>query len=416
MSSLAIGFDKIDYDSGVIGRAATQGEVVAMEILSAAVRRNFSDIHFNPRPEGRVEVLVRQNGKLSKIQEIPLSLYRYVEVWLKGKAGIPKQDKTNWDGRIDYVCDDQKCAFRVATSWAVTGEATKITLRLLPPELDKMALEDLGFELEDLNAVKGCLEAARGIFLVSGPTGSGKTTTLYAALKYVKQDRHVLTIEDPVEAAISDVTQLEVKKGVVSFADHLKSALRHDPDVILVGEIRDEETARVSVSASMSGHLVLATLHANSCLMTVPRMVDLGADTFNLVFSLKGAIAQRLLPKNCEYCKEEAPVPEHLKGAFKRFAPGWIRDAAPGSHFYSRGCEYCNWTGVRGRRMIYELITFDGDDKRYVFSLLKEKKDFEREYSGYVREKYALKTMVVRALELVEMGEVSFASLVRYCL
>lgn len=405
---------RIDYDAVLQESVVEKAETLAREILSTLIRQKGSDVHFNPLPDGRVEVWFRVDGILEKHAEIPLRLYRYVEAWLKGRSGIPKQEKRNWDGRLDFVCDDTECSFRVASSWAAAGEASKITLRLLPADLADVRLEDLGFEWEDLKIFEGVMKSAKGVVLVSGPTGSGKTTTLYAAIGQLREFKHVITIEDPIEARLEGVTQLEVKPGVADFGDHLKASLRHDPDVIVVGEIRDSVSARVAVSASLSGHLVFGTVHANTALASITRLADLGADIYNLAFSLRMTMAQRLLPRLCPDCAVLHPVNEEEARLFLRM--GGKPELVPSHTMKTSGCEKCGYKGIRGRKMVYEMFTFDEEDRALVYNCLKHQRPLERELERHMKEKYGTPSLLERAVKNVQGGLVSFESVIHYVL
>jgi len=389
-----------------------EAEEKVQGLLSRLIVAGGSDVHFDPSNNGTVSVKFRINGVLVEVDRIPVREYRYMETWIKGKSAIPKQEKKNWDGRLDFRANGTHRSFRVATSWAPVGDASKITMRLLPEDIGKVPLERLGFFQEDLNALLTALNSATGIIIVSGPTGSGKTTTLYSAMSYVR-DRHVLTIEDPIEAPMEGVNQLEVRAGVASFHDHMKAAVRHDPDVILVGEIRDGETASVAVSAALSGHLVLGTVHANSGLVTVTRMADLGADVYNLAFSLRISTAQRLLPALCPECRQNIPLSDHLAWALKRFAKN-IR--IPSENWTAEGCDYCNGTGVSGRVMVYELFAFDEEDRALIYDTLKKRLPFEDQMKRHFQKKYGTMTLLERAIERARKGDVSLESVLRYCL
>ena len=385
-------------------------------LLEECIDINASDIHFNPRSDKTVDILFRVKGILIKKYSVSVDFYRYIEVFIKGKSEIPKQDKKNFDGRLEYFSSvkNKKYYFRVATSWSDTGNATKITLRLLNPYLNTITLEELGFEKEDLNNWRLMLNMAKGIIIVSGPTGSGKSTTLYASLRYVKKNRHVITIEDPIEASIDDITQLQVKPGYISFADHLKISLRHDPDVIMVGETRDKETAQIAISAALSGHLVLTTLHANSALVSVTRMIDLNVDLFNFVYSLRAISAQRLLPELCPYCIQQHEMDMNIVLTLKKLG---VKDVTLPQHYYtSKGCSHCNYTGIVGKKLIYELAVFDEEDRKLIFKTIKRQEAYEEILLRHLKEKYGFKSMLDRALEKVGQGIVSINSVINYCL
>lgn len=386
-------------------------------IIEMALKFNASDIHFNPTPHNFTEIVIRVNGKLIKIATVPMMIYSYMSAYIKGKSGIPKQEKRNLDGSMEYLYSNEKYAqipvsFRVAVSWAAKTNNSKITMRVMPIGINFTNLIDLGFEKKDYTQFKSSLDAAKGIIMVSGPTGSGKSTTLYSALKEIKEERHILTIEDPIETGVDGITQLQVTPDI-GFLDHLKAALRHDPDVIMIGEIRDAETAQTAVSAALSGHLVLSTIHANSAIVTIARLADLGADVFNLSYSLRATTAQRLIPKLCSQCRFPIDTPEVIKvGLKKYFGENFV---LPQQVFTSEGCEYCRQSGIESRKMVYESIFFDREDQNFIFDLLKSRQPLEKTLYQHLVKKYKYKNVFEKAYKYAVEGMFRMEDVLRYC-
>jgi type IV pilus assembly protein PilB len=241
-----------------------------------------------------------------------------------------------------------KVDMRVSMMPAIHGE--NVVIRILDPKFGLRKFADIGFTGEDENRMRGLVNRNQGLVLVTGPTGSGKTTTLYAALQELNTGEfHILTVEDPVEYRLDGIVQMQMHDSIgFTFARALRHILRHDPDVILIGEIRDPETAKIAVESALTGHLVLSTLHTNSAAQAVTRLVEIGVEPYLLNATLAGVLAQRLVSRNCEHCRAEENV-----------APG-IRTTlgVPEAETFwrGRGCEACNGTGLRGRIAVYELL------------------------------------------------------------
>lgn len=231
-----------------------------------------------------------------------------------------------------------------------TVEGESVVIRLLNAQVGLKAVSELGFSNHDQRLFLDLLNRSNGIFLVTGPTGSGKSTTLYAALAEVqKQNVNILTVEDPVEYHMDGIQQIQINHATgYSFARALRNILRHDPDVILVGEIRDEETGKIAVESALTGHLVLSTLHTNDAAGAVTRLLEMGIEPYLLTGCLLGVLAQRLVKRNCQHCLEEEPVDGPIRHALN------VSDKE--IFYHSRGCEHCNQTGVAGRLAVYELL------------------------------------------------------------
>ncbi|MEX2549938.1 MAG: GspE/PulE family protein [Nitriliruptoraceae bacterium] len=333
-------------------------------LISEAVAARASDIHVEPRANG-VGVRLRVDGLLRETMHLPRGLGRQVTSRLKimGSLDIAER-RLPQDGRAAARVDGQTIDLRVSTMPTLHGET--VVLRLLPQGATLLSLTDLGLPATTRQQLTDALERPQGLVLVTGPTGSGKTTTLYAGLAEVSDPtRNVLTLEDPVEVQLPGVNQTQVETRIgLTFARGLRHVLRQDPDVVLVGEIRDQETAQLAVEASFTGHLVLATLRTNDVASAVARLVDLGADAFLIASSLQLVLAQRLARKVCDHCA----VPEHPdETLLERLGLGrdtgerdaGERDAAENEHPLFRrgeGCGRCEGAGTLGRVAITESL------------------------------------------------------------
>jgi general secretion pathway protein E len=264
------------------------------------------------------------------------------------------------DGRISLRIANRPVDVRVSTM--PSGHGERVVLRLLDKQAGRLALEHIGMDRETTATLDTIIHRPHGIFLVTGPTGSGKTTTLYAALSRLNQgSRNIMTVEDPIEYFIDGIAQTQVNTKVdMSFARGLRAILRQDPDVVMVGEIRDLETAQIAIQASLTGHLVFSTLHTNTAIGAVTRLRDMGAEPFLLASSLVGVLAQRLVRVLCPACKTPARL--EVAAAARMGAV----DRADAEVFAPVGCAQCNRTGYRGRTAIYELVVFDAELRQMV--------------------------------------------------
>lgn len=320
-------------------------------ILSQAIREKVSDIHIEPY-EDRVAVRFRLDGVLKEVLAPKPEFASLLVSRLKVMAKLDIAEKRlPQDGRISVRIAGHGVDIRVSTIPSAHGE--RVVLRLLDQAAGNLSLEQLAMPELVFERFSECLSRPHGIILVTGPTGSGKTTSLYAGLSKINdRSRNILTIEDPVEYLLPGIGQTQVNTKVdMTFARGLRAILRQDPDVVMIGEIRDSETASIAVQASLTGHLVLSTLHTNTALGAITRLQDMGVEPFLLSSSLEGVMAQRLVRLLCQECK----VPHQPTDAeCKRL------DLDPGTTIYqAKGCEKCNHTGYRGRTAIYELIKVD---------------------------------------------------------
>ncbi len=333
-----------------------QAPVIRMinALLLQALRERASDLHFEPY-EGRSVVRFRIDGSLRDVIEPPRALHAALVSRLKIMASLDIAEKRlPQDGRIGLKLGDKQVDVRMST--LPTGAGERVVLRLLDQDAARLDLAALGMSAPTLEGVDRLIRAPHGIVLVTGPTGSGKTTTLYAALSRLPRgSTNMMTVEDPIEYALDGVAQTQVSPRIeLTFARALRSILRQDPDVIMIGEIRDLETAQIAVQASLTGHLVLATLHTNDAASAVTRLADMGVEPYLLASSLLGVLAQRLVRTLCPVCRTSAPatVAEAELAGSVGIAAGAPLALAP-------GCDACNHTGYRGRTGIYELLVVD---------------------------------------------------------
>lgn len=322
-------------------------------LLTQAIKENASDIHIEPF-ETKLTVRFRVDGVLREVLSPRRVLAPLIVSRIKVMAKLDIAEKRlPQDGRISLLVAGRAVDVRVST--IPTGQGERVVLRLLDKQAGRLDLEHLGMRHDALQIMKRIIQRPHGIILVTGPTGSGKTTTLYAALTSINnKKRNIMTVEDPVEYHLDGVSQTNVNTKVdMSFARGLRAILRQDPDVVMVGEIRDLETAEIAVQASLTGHLVLSTLHTNSAVGSVTRLRDMGVEPFLLSSSLLGVIAQRLVRRLCNDCKEpyEAGEVECERFGFDKNKPPTL--------YHAKGCPKCNYQGFRGRSGIYEMVEID---------------------------------------------------------
>jgi type IV pilus assembly protein PilB len=328
-------------------------------MLADGVVSRASDIHVEPI-EGGVVVRYRIDGVLRQVMKIPRTAGLPLISRIKIMSGLDIADRLRpQDGRARISVNGEAVDLRVSTLPAALGE--KVVIRILSQRTTVLTLESLGMHPDEQEAVKRLLTHKEGIILVTGPTGSGKTTTLYSALRLVQNDGvNIVTVEDPVEYRLGqNIVQVQVHdKAGLTFASALRSILRQDPDVVLIGEIRDQETAQIALQASLTGHLVLSTLHTNDAPNAVTRLVDMGMESYKIASALRGVIAQRLMRRLCQVCHEpsDEPVPERVA----HFVPAGTR------LLRAVGCPECAMTGYRGRFSIMEVLTMSSELERLI--------------------------------------------------
>ncbi len=325
-------------------------------LLSDAVKRAASDIHFEPE-EGFLRFRYRIDGVLRQIRSLHKNYWSAIAVRLKVMSGMDiAETRAPQDGRISLSLSGRKVDFRVSTLPTVHGE--NIVLRVLDRQKGIVSLDTLGLKDEELTAVKLMVARPEGIILVTGPTGSGKTTTLYSILAYLNTEAvNIMTLEDPVEYPTAMIRQTSVSEtSRLDFAGGIRSLMRQDPDIILVGEIRDEDTASMALRAAMTGHQVFSTLHTNSALGAIPRLLDIGVKPDILAGNIIGIIAQRLVRKLCEHCREAYQI-----GDLERNLLGLKVTDKQQRIYRAVGCPKCDGQGYRGRMSLIEVLKFDPD-------------------------------------------------------
>jgi type IV pilus assembly protein PilB len=365
----------IDFDKLDIKKLGEKGAMRAMEseldgmmvdlvneLLLRAAKSGASDIHVEPL-EHELVIRFRIDGVLQRILSLPIDYHPAMIAVFKSRSGIDMFERgIPQDGRITMTFADREFDVRVSTLPLLKGE--KMVLRLLSKSSMMINLENLGFSAPNLRQFRSLLALPNGIVLVTGPTGSGKTTSLYAGLNEIKSiGTNITTVENPVEYKLDLINQVQVmpERGL-TFATTLRAILRQDPDVVLVGEIRDVETGTIATEAALTGHLVLSTLHTNDAIGAIPRMINLGIESFWVSASVIGIVAQRLVRRICARCKEEyEPTSERLESFGLSNLPKGT------TLFRGKGCEYCNGVGFKGRVAIHEVLVITEEMRDVIF-------------------------------------------------
>ncbi|WMJ81386.1 GspE/PulE family protein [Clostridium sp. MB40-C1] len=375
---------------------------VTNSIIYRAIDKRASDIHLEPF-EDFVNVRYRIDGVLKLISKIPSDIYPAVCSRIKTIAGMDISKKLlPQDGKINLQINNEKIDFRVSSIPTIHGE--KLVLRILYRGNNDIDLSSLDLSKEEYILMKKILSNSSGIILITGPTGSGKTTTLYSMLNEINsEERNIVTIEDPVEYTINGINQINVNyKSGLNFAQGLRSLLRQDPDVIMVGEIRDEETAQIAVRSAITGHLVFSTLHTNSAFTAVERLINMDIPVYLAGDALVAVIYQRLIRKICPYCKEEY-IPEQEELNF-------LRSDTCKKLFRGKGCLKCSNTGYKGRKAVFEIMYLDSGHRKLIFEN-KSTADL-RDYSiknGAISLKNKCKNMVLHGTTTVrEMMKITY--------
>lgn len=325
-------------------------------LLSDAVKRGASDIHFEPE-EGFLRFRYRIDGVLKQIRSLHKSYWSAIAVRVKVMSGMDIAEvRAPQDGRISLTFSGRQVDFRVSTLPTIHGE--NIVLRVLDRQKGIVSLDKLGIRDDAMESLRLMVARPEGIILVTGPTGSGKTTTLYSILNYLNTESvNIMTLEDPVEYPTNLIRQTSISEtSRLDFASGIRSLMRQDPDIILVGEIRDEDTASMALRAAMTGHQVFSTLHTNSAIGVIPRLLDIGVKAEILAGNLIGVIAQRLARKLCEKCRESYEI-----GSMERTLLGLKATDRQQPIYRSKGCKACDGAGYKGRMALVEILTFDSD-------------------------------------------------------
>ncbi|MBE0468107.1 MAG: type II/IV secretion system protein [Methyloprofundus sp.] len=365
-------------------------------ILKSAISSNASDVHIEPFEDETV-VRARIDGVLKIIDSFDSNLSLMVSSRIKIMSGLDiSETRLPQDGRISFAVDEGKFDLRVSFIPVSSGE--RIVIRILDKRSEKLSIDGLGMPEKVKSIYRDFLAKKHGVVILSGPTGSGKTTTLYAGIEHVKDEGlNIMTIEDPVEYDLKGISQTQVNEKVgMTFSSGLRSILRQDPDVLMIGEIRDPETAKIAIQSSLTGHLVLTTLHTNTSAGSVARLVDMGLDPVLISASISGVISQRLLRVLCKECKEEVDLED-----YEREFSGGLKRA-----FKACGCKSCNGTGYKGQAPIYEVLIIDSNIKK----LIHQKASEEDLFDSIVEKGLTLKGS---ALSLVKSGHTSIDEVLR---
>jgi general secretion pathway protein E len=350
---------------------ASEAPVIRLvnQIIGRAVETQASDIHFEPFAD-RMRLRYRYDGILHEAESPPPRLTAAIVSRIKIMARLDiAERRLPQDGRLQLAVRGQEVDFRVSTVPSLFGET--VVLRVLDRHAVAFDFVKLGIRASVIQQLSAALELPNGIVLVTGPTGSGKTTTLYTGLLQLNSTvRNVVTVEDPIEYQLTGINQIQVKPQIdLSFANLLRSILRQDPDVIMVGEIRDLETAQIAVQAALTGHLVLSTIHTNSAAATITRLRDMGLEDYLVTAVLRGVLAQRLVRRLCLHCRRPAPAAPEMIERFElaRFG-GESLNSGPLTLWHPVGCPHCRGTGYRGRLAIAEFLTPNDDIAHLIFS------------------------------------------------
>ncbi|MGH1387340.1 GspE/PulE family protein [Kordia sp.] len=358
------------------------------ELIHEAKQIRTSDIHIEIFEE-EARVRFRIDGLLIEKYKIKTTNYLELINKIKIRASLDITEKRlPQDGRINFD------TFDIRVSILPTHYGEKVVMRLLGRDASHLDLNALGMDAEEQDIYRNAVKKTNGIILISGPTGSGKTTTLYATLKHLNHSKtNIVTVEDPIEYTLKGINQVQLKEDIgLTFTSALRSFLRQDPDIIMLGEIRDAQTAQMAIRASLTGHLVLSTIHTNSALGTISRLIDMDVPAFLIAETLNISVAQRLIRKLCTHCKEKIVLK-------KEELPNYLRNTNALSHHYiPKGCHYCYYTGYKGRTAIYEMIP--------ITSMISEviKKENLQDAKNHID---TTKTLAYKALQLFKNGTTS---------
>ncbi len=393
-----------EEDVGHLKDLASEAPIIKLvnTLITRAVEGRASDIHIEPF-EDELRVRYRIDGILHDIESLPKKLQPAIvsRVKIMAKLNIAER-RLPQDGRIRLKVGDNEVDIRVSTIPVIYGES--VVMRLLRKEGIVIDLELLGFSPETLSGFVALIKKPNGIILVTGPTGSGKTTTLYGALDKINSpDKKIITVEDPVEYQLKGVNQIHVKPQIgLNFANTLRHIVRQDPDVIMIGEVRDLETAEIAIQSALTGHLVFSTLHTNDAPSSITRLLDMGVESFLLSSTVRGILAQRLVRVICPQCKE-ADI-SSTKESSELSALGINTEI---ESFLGRGCGQCANTGYFGRKGIFELLVIDDDIRRLIL---------KRSDSNLIREaarQKGMRTLLEDGIEKVRAGITTFSEVLR---
>lgn len=408
-----------DFDTLIKNQVQASGETGSGEapiiaivdlLIEYAYGREASDVHIEPERETSV-VRFRVDGVLTEVLTFPKEIHERIIARIKVMSKLRSDEHLSpQDGKMKVPLRDENLDIRVSIVPITTGE--KAVLRLLASRFRQFGLKDLGMSEQDLKKVHAAIMQPFGMILSTGPTGSGKSTTIYSILKILNsRERNISTIEDPVEYAIEGINQIQVnEKANVTFANGLRSILRQDPNIIYVGEIRDNETAEISINSALTGHLVFSTLHTNNAATAIPRLIDMGIEPFLISSTIQLVIAQRLVRKICDSCKvsysvQLSDLEENLDNTLLKHIFGSKKKSI--TAYKGKGCNVCNMSGYNGRIGIFELLVIDETIKALIMA---------EENSGTVEtaaRENGMVTMMEDGLRKVQSGLTTFEEIIR---
>ncbi len=376
---------------------------IVNDMIVDAVKRGASDIHFDPYGEG-IHIRIRIDGDLHDYTTVPLTMKKNMITRVKIIANMNiTESRLPQDGAIKGLISDMSVDLRVSCLPTNMGE--KIVIRILDYSMSSAGLENLGFTKENYETIKKMIAIPNGIILVTGATGSGKSTTVYAILQRLNtENRNLITVEDPIEMNIDGINQVQVNSEIgMTFGSALRSILRQDPDIIMIGEIRDTETARIAVRSAITGHLVLSTIHTNDSLNTIERLLDMDVERYLLGAALSGIISQKLARRLCDKCKHLRPTTDYEKTIFKNALGLDVNEI-----YEAKGCDACT-SGYRGRLPLHEILLINQEIKDAISSGMPKSALRELVFS----ENSGISTMLQDGLRKVLTGETSIDEILR---
>ncbi len=393
-----------EEDIGHLKDLASEAPIIKLVnlLITRAVESRASDIHIEPF-EDELKVRYRIDGVLHDIESTPKRLQAAIvsRIKIMAKLNIAER-RLPQDGRIRLKVGEKEIDMRISTIPVLYGES--VVMRILRREGLVIDLDQLGFPSQTLNALTQLIKKPNGIILVTGPTGSGKTTTLYGAMDKINfPDKKIITVEDPVEYQLKGVNQIQVKPQIgLNFANTLRHIVRQDPDIILIGEIRDLETAEIAIQSALTGHLVFSTLHTNDAPSAITRIIDMGVENFLLSSTIRGILAQRLVRVICPSCKEIDPSIVVDKEELKLLGIG-----SDISLYRGKGCEKCAFTGYFGRTGIFELLLINDDIRRLIL------KNADSNQIREAAKQHGMRTLLEDGAEKIKAGITNFSEVLR---